>query len=135
MAERSVTFPPLPAGYKHCFHAMVKPAGSLCNLDCTYCYYLHKQELLHQPHAPRMSDEILEQHIRQYIEAQTADEVVFSWQGGEPTTLGLEFFRKVVALQVRSKNRAARRAICRPTARCSMAIGRRSSSSTTSSSA
>jgi uncharacterized protein len=103
MAEPSVTLAPLPAGFKHRFHAMVKPAGSLCNLDCTYCYYLHKQELLHQPDTPRMSDEILEQHIRQYIEAQTADEVVFSWQGGEPTTLGLEFFRKVVALQARYK--------------------------------
>jgi uncharacterized protein len=92
---------PQPPGYKHRFHAMVKPVGSLCNLDCAYCYYLHKDELLHQPNAPRMSDEMLEQHIRQYIEAQTGDEVVFSWQGGEPTLLGLEFFRQVVALQAK----------------------------------
>ena len=102
-AEPTVTLAPLPPGMKHRFHAMVKPIGSLCNLDCTYCYYLHKEELLHQQRAPRMSEDMLERHIRQYIEAQTGDEVVFSWQGGEPTILGLEFFRKVVALQARYK--------------------------------
>ena len=87
---------------------MVKPVGSVCNLDCTYCYYLHKEELLHQPRAPRMSDELLEQHIRQYIEAQTGDEVVFSWQGGEPTLLGVEFFRKVVALEAKYRKAGQR---------------------------
>jgi len=56
-----------------------------------------------QPAAPQMSEETLERHIRQYIEAQTGDEVVFSWQGGEPTLLGLNFFRNVVALQARYK--------------------------------
>ena len=95
----STTLPSLPAGAKHRFHAMVKPVGSLCNLDCTYCYYLHKEELLEQPKQPQMADDMLEEHIRQYIEAQTGDEVVFSWQGGEPTILGVEFFRKAVALQ------------------------------------
>jgi len=89
---------PQPAGYAHRFHAMVKPIGAICNLDCAYCYYLHKEELLGQ-RAPRMSDEVLEQHIRQYIEAQTGAEVVFSWQGGEPTLLGLDFFRRIVELQ------------------------------------
>ena len=59
--------------------------GALCNLDCTYCYYLHKEELLGQPRQPRMADEMLERHIRQYIEAQTGDAVVFSGQGGELT--------------------------------------------------
>lgn len=101
LIEPSVRLAPQPAGMKHRFHAMVKPVGSLCNLNCTYCYYLHKEGLLHQPKAPRMSDEILEQHIRQYIEAQTGSEVVFSWQGGEPTLLGLEFFRKVMALEAK----------------------------------
>lgn len=93
----------LPPGARstHCFHAMVKPVGSACNLDCRYCYYLHKQGLLHQPRLPRMSDAILEDHIRQYIEAQNGEEVVFSWQGGEPTLLGLDFFQKVVDLQNR----------------------------------
>ncbi len=94
---------PQPEGMKHRFHAMVKPIGSLCNLDCKYCYYLHKEGLLHQPKAPRMSDELLEQHIRQYIEAQTGDQVVFSWQGGEPTLLGLNFFRKVIELEAKYK--------------------------------
>jgi uncharacterized protein len=78
---------------------MVKPVGSQCNLDCTYCYYLHKDGLLNQPKQPRMSDAMLERHIQTYIEAQSGDEVVFSWQGGEPTLLGLDFFRRVVALQ------------------------------------
>lgn len=82
---------------------MVKPVGSLCNLDCTYCYYLHKQTLLRQPKQPQMADAMLEQHIRQYIEAQTGDEVVFSWQGGEPTILGVAFFRKVVLFQARHR--------------------------------
>jgi len=95
--------PEQPEGYKHRFHAMVKPLGAACNLNCTYCYYLSKQGLLHQPAAPRMSNAILEQHVRQYIEAQTGDEVVFSWQGGEPTLLGLDFFRTVVELQARYK--------------------------------
>lgn len=93
--------PPLPPGRHYQFHTMVKPAGALCNLDCSYCFYLHKTELLgHAPNA-RMGDEVLEQHIRQYIEAQTGPEVVFSWQGGEPTVMGLPFFEQVVALQAR----------------------------------
>jgi uncharacterized protein len=103
LVEPTVRLAPQPAGLKHRFHAMAKPVGSLCNLNCTYCYYLHKEGLLHQPKAPRMSDDILEQHIRQYIEAQTGNEVVFSWQGGEPTLLGLEFFHKVVALEAKYK--------------------------------
>lgn len=90
-----------PQGMQHRFHAMVKPVGSSCNLDCTYCYYLHKEQLLEQPPQARMTDDMLEQHIRQYIEAQTGEEVVFSWQGGEPTVLGLAFFHRVVALQAR----------------------------------
>jgi uncharacterized protein len=80
-------------------HVMVKPTGSLCNLDCTYCYYLSKQELLGRPAQWRISDEVLETFIRQYFESQNDKEVVFSWQGGEPTLLGLEFFRKVVELE------------------------------------
>lgn len=99
----SFVLPPDAKGRSHRFHAMVKPVGSSCNLGCIYCYYLHKAELLGHPPTPRMSDEILEQHIRQYIEAQSGDEVVFSWQGGEPTLLGLDFFRKVVLLQQKHK--------------------------------
>ena len=85
------------------FHAMVKPTGSLCNLDCTYCFYLHKSDLLRQPKNPRMAEDVLENHIRQYIAAQPGDLVLFSWQGGEPTLAGLDYFRRVVELQARYK--------------------------------
>jgi uncharacterized protein len=81
------------------FHVMAKPAGSACNLDCTYCFYLGKQKLDGGPGGGHMDDELLEQFVRNYIQSVTADEVVFSWQGGEPTLMGLEFFAKVVALQ------------------------------------
>ena len=81
------------------FHVMAKPAGSTCNLDCTYCFYLGKQVLHGGPGAGRMDDDVLERFVRDYIASVTADEVVFSWQGGEPTLRGLEFFRRVVALQ------------------------------------
>ncbi len=91
--------PPIYPGTKPRFHAMVKPTGAICNLDCAYCYYLHKEELLGSDSQFRISDEILEAHIRQYIEGQSGDEVVFSWQGGEPTLLGVSFFEKVVALE------------------------------------
>lgn len=93
--------PTLPKGDYYRFHAMLKPSGAQCNLDCAYCFYLHKEDLLQQPRKSRMSEALLEQHIRQYIEAQTGSEVVFSWQGGEPTLMGLDFFRRVVELQTR----------------------------------
>lgn len=94
-----LNLPTLPQGRFYRFHTMVKPTGALCNLDCPYCFYLHKSDLLGHEKNARMSDSLLEQHIRQYIEAQTGDEVVFSWQGGEPTIMGIEFFERVVALQ------------------------------------
>lgn len=81
------------------FHVMVKPGGSHCNLDCQYCFYLSKATLPNGPGPGRMSDEVLERFIEQYIRGVTGSEVVFSWQGGEPTLLGLDFFRKVVALE------------------------------------
>jgi len=80
-------------------HVMVKPTGAHCNLDCTYCYYLSKQQLLGKPEDWRISDETLETFIRQYFEGQNHKEVVFSWQGGEPTLLGIDFFRRVVELE------------------------------------
>ncbi len=82
---------------------MVKPVGSRCNLNCAYCFYLHKSELLEHTGNTRMSDEVLEQHIRQYIEGQNGEEVIFSWQGGEPTLAGLDFFRKIVQLETKYK--------------------------------
>jgi len=80
-------------------HVMVKPTGALCNLECAYCYYLSKQELLGKPEQWRISDNVLETFIRQYFEGQNHKEVVFSWQGGEPTLLGLDFFQRVVELE------------------------------------
>lgn len=90
---------PAQQGARRAYHAMVKPVGAICNIDCTYCYYLHKKELLGSDSKFRISDEILETHIRQYIEGQDRAEIVFSWQGGEPTLLGLEFFHRVVELE------------------------------------
>jgi uncharacterized protein len=81
------------------FHAMIKPGGCACNLDCGYCFYLSKASLPGVPGPGRMSDEILERFIQQYIAGVTGPEVVFSWQGGEPTLMGLDFFRKVLALE------------------------------------
>ena len=80
-------------------HAMIKPTGPICNLDCRYCYYLSKEGLLNPENQWHISDETLETFIRQYVEGQNYKEVIFSWQGGEPTLLGLEFFRKAVALE------------------------------------
>ena len=81
------------------FHVMAKPAGSACNLDCKYCFYLSKRELPGGPGSGHMADELLERFVKDYIDSVTGDEVVFSWQGGEPTLLGLGFFEKVIALQ------------------------------------
>jgi uncharacterized protein len=86
------------------FHVMTKPIGPICNLDCRYCFYLEKEKLFPQGENFRMSDRVLEEYIRQYIEAQSAPEVSFAWQGGEPTLLGVDFFRKVVALQKKYAN-------------------------------
>jgi len=103
MSDLKILNTPAPSSAARRYHAMVKPISAICNLDCTYCYYLHKKELLGSSSKFRMSDDILETHIRQYIEGQDGSEVVFSWQGGEPTLLGVEFFRKVVTLQKKHK--------------------------------
>jgi uncharacterized protein len=81
------------------FHAMAKPSGSTCNLDCKYCFYLSKETLPNGPGTGQMSDETLELFVRQYIEGTTGPQVVFSWQGGEPTLRGVDFFRRAVTLQ------------------------------------
>jgi len=77
---------------------MVKPRGPICNLDCEYCYFLSK-ERLYPDSDFRMSGALLEEYTRQYIEAQRVPEVTFAWQGGEPTLMGLDFFREAVAYQ------------------------------------
>ncbi|GAM58084.1 arylsulfatase regulatory protein [Vibrio ishigakensis] len=81
--------------------ALAKPIGAICNIDCSYCYYLGKKELLNysKSDAEVMSGERLEQYIQQYIEAQNTPEIIFSWHGGEPTLLGVDYFKKVVELQ------------------------------------
>lgn len=86
------------------FHVMAKPIGPLCNLDCEYCFYLDKTSLF--PGSKfHMEDDVLEAHIQGYIDAQPENcpEVNFAWQGGEPTLLGLDYFKRVVELQQRYK--------------------------------
>ena len=82
------------------FNIMLKPAGSLCNLDCRYCYYLDKADL-YGGREPRMTEEMLEQLVKDYIEANEVEEVQFNWHGGEPLVLGLDFYRKAVELEQR----------------------------------
>ncbi len=83
------------------FQIMTKPIGPICNLDCTYCYYLEKENLYADKKNFRMKDELLESYIRQYIQSQQTPMVMFSWQGGEPTLLGVPFFQRVVELQAK----------------------------------
>ena len=81
------------------FQVMAKPSGASCNLGCTYCFYTEKENLYSGPAPLRMPPEVLESFIRQYIECQDTPEVQFAWQGGEPTLLGIDYFRSVVSLQ------------------------------------
>lgn len=80
---------------------MAKPVGPRCNMACRYCFYTEKQALLGGNGVPRMSDEVLEAYIRGVAESQTVPELVYAWQGGEPTLAGLDFFRRAVELQRR----------------------------------
>ncbi len=91
------------------FHVMTKPIGPICNLDCKYCFYLEKEDLYEQEGRKdrpswEMPPEVLENYIRQYIEQQSVSEISFAWQGGEPTLLGVRFFRRVVDLQNKYAN-------------------------------
>jgi len=85
------------------FHIMAKPGGSACNLACRYCYYLEKERFTGAGlgSKKRLSDARLEAFIRDYIACQDAEEITFAWQGGEPTLLGLDYYREVVELQRR----------------------------------
>ena len=80
------------------FNIMLKPAGSLCNLDCNYCYYLDKAGI-YGGKEPIMSEEMLETVVREYIAANDVPEVMFNWHGGEPLILGLDFYRKAIELE------------------------------------
>jgi uncharacterized protein len=83
------------------FQIFAKPAGAACNLACGYCYYLDKERLSGEGAANRLPDVLLEEYIVQHFEASPDETVRFSWHGGEPTILGLEYFRRIVALQRR----------------------------------
>jgi uncharacterized protein len=80
------------------FHVMAKPTGARCNLDCAYCFFL-KKERLYPDSTFRMTDEVMEQFIRQILEGHRVPEVTIAWQGGEPTLMGLDFFRRAVEVQ------------------------------------
>jgi uncharacterized protein len=79
-------------------HVLAKPTGAVCNLHCSYCFFLNK-ERLYPGSRFRMSDEILETYIRQLIESHQSQRVTVSWQGGEPTLMGIDFFKKAIAFQ------------------------------------
>ena len=80
-------------------YVMLKPAGAHCNLACKYCYYLEKTKLYPTAQRHLMSDEMLEQFTREYIEAQTMNQVLFTWHGGEPLLRSIDFYRKALSLQ------------------------------------
>ena len=90
--------PPAATG----FHLMAKPSGPACNLDCTYCFYLEKEALHDSRASRRMSEEVLAAYVRETIAATPADQpVMFTWQGGEPTLLGIPFYQRALELQKR----------------------------------
>ena len=80
------------------FNIMLKPAGSLCNLDCNYCYYLDKADI-YGGREPRMTEEMLEEVVREYIAANDVPEVTFNWHGGEPLVLGIDFYKKAIEFE------------------------------------
>jgi uncharacterized protein len=109
------------------FQVMAKPMGPRCNLDCTYCYYLRKDALYPDEHRFRMSPDVLETYIHDYIASQVRTgqrEIWFAWQGGEPTMLGLDYFRTIVALERKHARQVSLSTMrCKPTAPCSTTTG------------
>jgi uncharacterized protein len=88
---------PASAGGPPSFHLLAKPSGSTCNIDCTYCFFLSK-EALYPNEKHRMSEDTLRAYIRQLLEAHQTPEVTVAWQGGEPTLMKVEFFRRSIEL-------------------------------------
>ncbi len=84
------------------FHLITKPIGAICNLNCTYCFYLSKEHLYPNTEDFRMSDEVLEAYVKGYMQ-QPADEITFTWQGGEPTLMGIDYYRKALEYQQKHK--------------------------------
>lgn len=98
MLSQAVPKPPrIPPGPQ--YHVLAKPCGAVCNLACTYCYYVPRLGLQGGPTRGLMNQETLAIFIKQYIEGQDSNEIVFSWQGGEPTMLGLAWFKRMIELQ------------------------------------
>jgi len=89
------------------FHLLSKPTGAVCNLDCKYCFFLSK-EMLYPGSRFRMADDMLETYIRQLLESQPGPEIAVAWQGGEPTLMGLDFFKRSVELVERHRRPAQR---------------------------
>ena len=85
------------------FQVFVKPVGPVCNLNCTYCYYIGKKKLYPKGEIYQMPDNLLEKYVVQHIKASTENTITFSWHGGEPLLAGIDFFRKVVEHQQKYK--------------------------------
>ena len=92
---RTIQFNPL----QYPVYVMAKPVGAACNLRCSYCYYLDKEQLHPKGTPPKMSDSVLEDFTLQYIQAQPGQQVLFTWHGGEPLLLGVDYFRKELRIQ------------------------------------
>ena len=93
--DTKITAEHIPQG----IHVMAKPIGPACNLNCDYCFYLEKQALFGESENYRMNDTVLSAYITKYITSQPSPAVDFLWQGGEPTLLGIDFFKRVIKLQ------------------------------------
>ena len=91
------------------FQIFAKPIGSVCNLSCSYCYYLSKADLFSKGDSVHMSDDVMEEYIAQHIKTSPDSVIRFSWHGGEPTLLGPDYFRRIVKVQ--KKHRLAKREI------------------------
>ena len=92
----------LPDNAPPAFHLLAKPTGAICNLDCKYCFFLSK-EMLYPGSRFRMADELLETYIKQLLESHQVPDVSIAWQGGEPTLMGLDFFKLSVAYAEKHK--------------------------------
>jgi len=86
------------------FQVMAKPIGPICNLHCRYYFYLEKENLYGRKRDWAMPDAVLESYVSKYITAQDAQAMTFAWHGGEPTFLGVDFFRQIVAIQKKYAN-------------------------------
>jgi hypothetical protein len=112
-AGRCRSVPAAPAA----FHVMAKPTGAICDLDCEYCFFLSK-ELLYPGSRFRMAEELQETYLRQLQAHSRAPEVVIACQGGEPTMMGLEFFRASSSWSPGARGPASAFSThCRPTAK------------------